>query len=195
VQASPCENGVPALSLAAPGCGPLPGLGTLAPVGRSCARALARKTSRRKRARPAPPQTPNDFFSQQAQKLLSDLWATRAVRWQGEGAPPLYFYGRDSEPMWDADAQHRCSGTTLRIARKGTLYECLCIDLERGLRLLTLDWTQGDKPVDGYEVEEWRRALAGVCWRVGQVYRELVRRKGEDEAQEVLRRAMETLWW
>ena len=43
--------------------------------------------------------------------------------------------------------------------------------------------------------EEWQAALAGVFWRVGQHYREFARRKGHEEAREVLRQAMNTLWW
>jgi hypothetical protein len=97
--------------------------------------------------------------------------------------------------MWDEYALHRCSGTTLRIARQSTLYEGLCLDLERGLRLLTLAWSMEDSTIGGHKPEEWRTVLSGVLWRVGQVYRELKRRKGEDRAPHVLRLAMKTLGW
>jgi hypothetical protein len=66
---------------------------------------------------------------------------------------------------------------------------------ERGLRLLTLEWTPHGKTADGHTAEEWRVVLSGVLCRVGQLYRELKRRKGEDKAREVLRLAMDTLWW
>jgi hypothetical protein len=68
------------------------------------------------------------------------------------------------------------------------------MDLERGVRLLTLRWTQDCQTADGHSPEEWQAALAGVCWRIGQLYREFARRKGEAEAQETLRLAMDTLW-
>jgi hypothetical protein len=84
---------------------------------RSASRAPARSRARRKPARPAPPRIPEDFFSQEAHALLTNLLITRAQRWQAEGAPPIYYDGRDSEPLWDATASHRCSGTTLRQAR------------------------------------------------------------------------------
>ncbi len=88
----------------------------------------------------------------------------------------------------------RCSGTTLRIARQRILYECLCMDLERGLRLLSLPWTEQRTAADGHKLDEWRAALSGVLWRIGQIYRELTRRKGIEQAQEALRLAIDTLW-
>ena len=108
--------------------------------------------------------------------------------------PPLYFYGRNSEPVWGEAAQQRCSGTTLRIAGKRVLYESLSMDLERGLRLLTLPWTPEEKTTDGHTSAEWRAALAGVFWRIGQHHREFARRMGEARACELLREVMETLW-
>ena len=120
--------------------------------------------------------------------------ARSAAAWQADSTPPVYFYGRDSEPLWGEVAGQRCSGTTLRIAGKRVLCESLCMDLERGLRLLTLPWTKDGKTADGHSPEAWQAALAGVCWRIGQLYREFVRRKGEAEAQEKLRLAMDTLW-
>jgi hypothetical protein len=70
----------------------------------------------------------------------------------------------------------------------------LCMDLERGLRLLTLTWTDKKKTTDGHTSDEWRAALSGVLWRLGQHYREFTRRWGETQTQEVLRLAMHTLW-
>jgi hypothetical protein len=61
------------------------------------------------------------------------------------------------------------------------------MDLERGLRLLSLRWAADGLTSDGHAPEEWRLSLAGVLWRVGQVYRELARRKGEAEARETIR--------
>ncbi|HEU5368411.1 MAG TPA: hypothetical protein VFU69_08110 [Ktedonobacterales bacterium] len=154
----------------------------------------ARAPKRRKPARPAPPQKPLDFFSQQAHALLTELFIKRAERWQADRLPPMYFYPRDSMPLWGDYAKHRCSGTTLRVARQGLLYESLSVDLERGLRLLTLAWTPQGTTTDGHDLEEWRLSLAGVLWRIGQLFRELTRRKVEERAREVVRLAMETLW-
>jgi hypothetical protein len=153
-----------------------------------------RGAKRRKPARPPRPQAPADFFSSETYALLVDLLASRAQRWLVDRLPPLYFYPRDSVPLWGDYAQHRCSGTTLRAVGRRLLCESLCVDLERGLRLLTLPWTaQGTTP-DGHGPEEWRLSLAGVLWRVGQLYRELARRSGEEGAREIVRLAMETLW-
>lgn len=166
---------------------------------RSAARVPARARgctkARRKPLRPAPPRIPEDFFSKEAHALLTELLVTRARRWQTEGAPPIYYCGRDSEPMWDESACHRCSGTTLRIAGARPLYESLAVDLERGLRLLTLDRAPEGHATEGHSLEAWHMALAGVLWRVGQILREFVRRKGEAGAQEVLRLVMNTLHW
>lgn len=68
------------------------------------------------------------------------------------------------------------------------------MDLERGLRLLTLPRTQHGQITDGHSAEEWHAALAGVLWRIGQLYRELARRKGDEQAREIVRLAMDTLW-
>ena len=138
---------------------------------------------------------PVDFFDTAAHRVLTEMLVTRAARWQTDGAPPLFFYTRDSEPTWDESAQQRCAGTTLRIASRYVLCEGLCMDLERGLRLLTLTWTEKKTTTDGHSVEEWRSALSGVFGRIGQHYRELVRREGADGARETLRLAINTLWW
>ena len=127
--------------------------------------------------------------------MLIEVFSIRAARWKADSLPPLYFYGRESEPHWDDLAQQRCSGTTLRIAGKRVLYECLSMDLERGLRLLTLRWAHERRTSEGHTLEAWQTALAGVLWRMGQVYREFVRRKGEEEARETVRLTMNTLWW
>ncbi|HEY7357195.1 MAG TPA: hypothetical protein VH590_12035 [Ktedonobacterales bacterium] len=155
--------------------------------------ARARAVGRRK-PRPPRPQKPADFFSAQAQALLTDLLASRAHLWRMDSEPPVYYYPRDSVPLWGDFARHRCSGTILRLARYGLLCESLCVDLERGLRLLTLPRTQRGQIADGHSAEEWHTALAGVLWRVGQLYRELARRKGDEQAREIVRLAMDTLW-
>lgn len=171
----------------------------VSPAARSTTRAPARvrgcARARRKPLRPAPPRVPEDFFSQEAHALLTDLLVTRAQRWQTDGEPPIYYYGRDSEPLWDESASHRCSGTTLRRAGQAVLYESLAVDLERGLRLLTLAWAPEGRTTEGHNVEAWRAALAGVLWRVGQLVREFTRRKGAERAREVLRLVIDTLWW
>jgi hypothetical protein len=149
---------------------------------------------RRKVVHPPQPRTPEDFFSAQAQEVLADLLKRRAARWQADSLPPLYFYRRDSEPLWGEEARRRCSGTTLRIAGKRVLFESVSMDLERGLRLLTLPWTPQGTTADGHTSAEWRAALAGVRWRIGQHYREFARRMGETRACELLRQVMDTLW-
>jgi hypothetical protein len=71
------------------------------PAIRSASRAPARARTHARctPARPAPPRIPEDFFSQEARDLLTNLLVTRAQRWQAEGAPPIYYDGRDSEPL------------------------------------------------------------------------------------------------
>jgi hypothetical protein len=141
------------------------------------------------------PRIPQDFFAPADYALLTDLLITRAAHWQAEGAPPIFYYGRDSEPIWGDFASHRCSGTTLRIAGLSILYDSFCLELERGLRLLTLTWQDARTTQEGQPCEAWRVALAGVFWRVGQLYREVTRRKGVEQAREVLRLAINTLHW
>jgi hypothetical protein len=91
----------------------------------SAARSPKRSSKRRKGTRP-PPRVPEDFFSPEAQAFLSDLLAQRAKSWKNDDMRPVYYYGRDSEPLWGEDARQRCSGTTLRIASRGVLCKCLC---------------------------------------------------------------------
>src|ERR1051326_5121006 len=69
------------------------------------------------------PRTPEEFFSPDAYALVRQLFVDRAACWQADSMPPLYFYGRESEPVWGEVAQQRCSGTTLCIARLRILYE------------------------------------------------------------------------
>jgi hypothetical protein len=163
-----------------------------ASVVRSSARSSARP--RRKTPRPAPPQTPEALFSAQGHAFISDALLRRAARWKADDLAPVYFYGRDSEPLWGEDAVRRVSGTTLHIACKFVLCEGLSMDLERMLRLLTLPWEGRDKTADGHTSTEWRAALAGTLWRIGQHYREFVRRKGEAGAQELVEVLMSMLW-
>ncbi len=158
-------------------------------------RSAARAKKRRKPARPPQPRIPEDFFDEKAQTLVKEMFSSRADSWQQDREPPVLFYRRDSEPQWGEYASVRCSGTTLRIAGKRVLYDTVSMDLERGLRLLTLTWTEKNTTTDGgHSVEEWRVALAGVLWRVGQHYREFTRRWGQERAREVLRLTMDALW-
>ena len=157
----------------------------------------AAPAKRRKAPRPPQPRMPDDFFSAQALDL-----AHRAAE---ASAPPAgrrircrrcTSIGRESEPHWGDVAQQRCSGTTLRIAGKRVLYESLSMDLERGLRLLTLAWTPEGMTADGHTL----RGLARGAGRAssggsGRYHREFVRRKGEEEAREAVRLTMNTLWW
>ncbi|HLV97114.1 MAG TPA: hypothetical protein VKT82_00425 [Ktedonobacterales bacterium] len=158
------------------------------------ARSSVRARKRRKVTRPPQPRVPEDLFSAEAQAFLSDLLAQRAKSWKNDWMQPVYYYGRDSEPLWGEDAVRRISGTTLRIAGRLVLCQGLCMDLERGLRLLTLAWAGKKKTTDGHTSDEWRVALAGVLWRLGQHYREFTRRWGEEQTREMLRLAMNTLW-
>ncbi|HLV98199.1 MAG TPA: hypothetical protein VKT82_05925 [Ktedonobacterales bacterium] len=158
-------------------------------------RSAPRGAKRRKPARPPQPRNPEDFFDEKAQTLLKEVLSRRADSWQRDREPPVLFYRRDSEPQWDAYASVRCSGTTLRIAGARVLYHGISIDLERGLRLLTMTWTEKNTTTDGgHSVEEWRVALAGVLWRVGQHYREFTRRWGQARALEILQLTMDGLW-
>jgi hypothetical protein len=66
----------------------------------------------------------------------------------------------------------------LHIAGQGVLREGMGIDLERALRLLTVEWGTDGKTLEGWDSAAWRAALASIFWRVGQHYREFERRKG-----------------
>ncbi len=157
--------------------------------------STARRAKRSVSTRPPQPRQPEDFFDDEALALLHDLLSHRARSWQRDPLPPVFFYGRDSEPQWGAYASVRCSGTTLRIAPKTVLYHGVAMDLERGLRLLTMTWTEKNTTTEGgHSAGEWRAALAGVLWRVGQHYREFVRRWGQERARDILRLSMEALW-
>lgn len=57
-----------------------------------------------------------------------------------------------------------------------------------------LERTAEGHTLEGHTAGEWRAALAGVLWRVGQLCRELARREGEAAAQVILRLAMDALW-
>src|SRR5262249_49623634 len=131
---------------------------------RSASRTRPNAATRHRPARPPQPRTPGDFFTTAAQTLLTQLFIERAERWQQDSLPPMSFYGRESEPHWNDVAQQRCSGTALRIAGKRVLCESLCMDLERGPRLLALRWTADGLTSDGHTSEEWRLSLAGVLW-------------------------------
>jgi len=123
------------------------------------------------------PFMPVDFLSDDALRELTTRLIQRARKWQRRGLPPVFLYGRDSEPVWGDFASHRCSGTPLHILRIQPLRASLGVELERAARLLTLTWTEQDKTTDGHSRKEWEVSLAGVCWRVGQLYRELCRRR------------------
>jgi hypothetical protein len=101
-----------------------------APRVSTSATRCGRGAKRRKPARPPRPQTPVDFFSSETYALRVDLLASRAQRWLADRLPPLYFYPRDSVPLWGDYAQHRCSGTTLRAVGRRLLCESLCVDLD-----------------------------------------------------------------
>lgn len=137
---------------------------------------------------------PRDFFDATAQEMLTKLLMDRAESWQNDWLHPLYFYGRNSEPLWDDDAQRHLSGTTLRIAGRRVLIDCFSLDLERALRLLTLPWQEETRSIDGHTPEDWRAGLAGALWRIGQLYRECVRRWNAERAQALLVQIMDSLW-
>ncbi|HLW03779.1 MAG TPA: hypothetical protein VKT82_34350 [Ktedonobacterales bacterium] len=158
------------------------------------ARSAPRPKKRRKRARPPQPQTPRDFFDDDAHKLLTRLLIDRAASWQNDWLRPLHFYGHNSEPLWDEYAHKRLSGTTVRIAGRRVFIESLSLDLERALRLLTLPWHEETQTIDGHDPEDWRAGLAGALWRIGQLYREWARRTGAEQAQALLVQIMDSLW-
>lgn len=156
---------------------------------------VAAHPPRRGARRKAPtfrPHAPADFFSPEAWRLLSSLLQQRARDWQVAGQPRSFYYQHHSEPVWDEAAHYRCSRATLHVARQGLLRVGMGIDLERALRLLTLEWRADGKTVDGRERDDWRAALTSVFWRIGQHYRELQRRKGAG-ALDILREEIERL--
>ena len=160
----------------------------------SAARAPKRAQKRGKRPRPPQPQTPRDFFDPDAYHLLTTLLIERAESWQNDWMRPLYFSGRDSEPCWDDYARLPIAGTTLRIANRKVFVDSLSLDLERILRLLTLPCDDAARTLDGHDPEAWRVGLAGAFWRVGQLYRELRRRKGAEWARAFLAQTIDALW-
>jgi hypothetical protein len=143
---------------------------------------------------PPQPQTPRDFFDAEAYHLLTTMLMQRAESWQNDWLRPVYFSGRDSEPRWDEYAQQRIAGTTLRVAGRKVFVDSLSMDLERALRLLTLPWDEATRTLDGHDPEAWRAGLAGAFWRIGQLYRELTRRKGAAWAQALLAQIIDALW-
>ena len=156
---------------------------------------VAARPPRRGARRKAPlfrPHAPADFFSPEAWRLLSSLLQQRARDWQVAGQPRSFYYRQHSAPVWDETAHYRCSGAILHVARQGLLRAGMGIDLERALRLLTLEWQADGKTIDGRECDDWRDALTSAFWRIGQHYRELQRRKGAG-ALEILREEMERL--
>ncbi len=162
------------------------------PAPRSAPSAGAAK--RRKVTRPPQPRVPEDFFSPEAHAFLSNLLARRAKSWKEDWLKPVYFHGRDSEPLWDECATRRVSGTTLHIASRCVLVQGMSMDLERVLRLLTLPWMDETHTADGHTSDEWRAGLTGALWRIGQHYREFARRRGPAQAQDILRQTIEALW-
>ena len=129
----------------------------------------ARSAKRRKAARPQPPRIPADFFDPKAYTLLIEVFSARAARWKADTLPPLYFYGRESEPHWDEsgpaallwhDAAHRGQARPLRMPVDGPGARAAPADAGLDARAQTSE---------GHTLEAWQAALAGVLWRIGQV--------------------------
>jgi hypothetical protein len=72
---------------------------------RSAPRARPKAATRHRPTRPPQPRTPGDFFAAEVQTLLTQLFIERTKRWQQDSLPPMYFYGRESEPHWNDLAQ------------------------------------------------------------------------------------------
>jgi hypothetical protein len=137
---------------------------------------------------------PRDFFDADTYRLLNDLLIERAVSWRKDWLAPVYYYPRDSAPRWDETARQRISGATLRSGSRKLLVDCFSIDLEQALRLLTLPWNEETGCLDGHTPEDWHAGLAGAFWRIGQLYRESVRRCGVEETRKFLVQLMDSLW-
>ena len=103
-----------------------------------------------------------------------------------------FFWG-DSEPQWGEEAQRRCPGTILRQMRQKSLRLLLSMELERALRLLLVTWESADLTTDGHTSLERQASLAGALGRVGQVCRELARRRSETWAMEMARDLLDAL--
>lgn len=150
----------------------------------------------RKRTRARTPRIPADFFDEQGYKLVRDLFSMRGDCWQRDRYDKVYFFKEGSAPQWGEQASYRCSGHVLRWADFQVLFNSLSLDLERGLRLLDMTWTEQNVTTEGHHTwEEWRASLEGVLWRVGQHYREFTRRWGPEEACRKLTLMMEATWW
>jgi hypothetical protein len=147
--------------------------------------------TRGRRPRPPRPLTPADFFTPERFAQLVNLLANCALRWRESDLPYMPFFWQDSAPCWGAAARRPCSGTTIRLVRLDLLRRLLRMEVERGLRLLLLDWRPVGLEREGHSSEEWQDALTGTLWRVGQLYREFARRWDEgrawQEIEEVIR--------
>jgi len=150
-----------------------------------------RPVTRGRRPRPPRPLTPADFFTPERFAQLANLLAGCALRWRESDLPYMPFFWQDSAPCWGAAARRPCSGTTIRLVRLDLLRRLLRMEVERGLRLLLLDWRPVGLMRAGHSSEEWQDALTGTLWRVGQLYREFARRWDEgrawQEIEEVIR--------
>lgn len=159
------------------------------------ASAVSRRAPRRSQSAPRAiyPPTPLGMLSEAAQLLLMDLLAACALRWQEYDLPFVPFFWDDSAPLWGEAALRRCLSTILRQMRMQSLRVLLGMELERALRLLLVTWTPDDLTPDGHTPLERQEALAGALGRVGQVCRELTRRRGETGAMQIAREVLEAL--
>ena len=119
--------------------------------------------------------------------------AACALRWQEYDLPFVPFFWGDSDPIWGEAAHRRCPATILRQMRQHSLRLLLSMELERALRLLLLPWTPDDVTPDGHTTVERQEALSGTLGRVGQVCRELARRRSEDWAMQMAREVLDAL--
>ncbi len=112
--------------------------------------------------------------------LLHDFLMRYALLWQKAGEPPIFTYGEDSAPQWGQFLGMACPASLLRKMTIGVICGMLGMEVERALRLLTLDWTSDGLEAAGKKDEVRHLALSKSLWRVGCLYRDLERRRRGD---------------
>ena len=121
-----------------------------------------------------------ELLPEAALDLLHDFLMRHALLWQKAGAPPIFTYGEDSAPQWGKYLAMACPASLLRKMTIGVICGMLGMEVERALRLLTLDWTSDGLEAAGKKDEERFLALSKSLWRVGCLYRDLERRRRGD---------------
>ncbi len=136
-----------------------------------------------------------DLLPDAALDMLRHFLLSHAVMWQRIGEPPIFTYGEDSAPQWDMFLGMACPATLLRKMSIGVVCGMLGMEVERALRLLTLDWTSDGAAAAGKSDEMRHLALSKSLWRVGCLYRDLQRRRRGDGPLQLLAAELRAIPW